>query len=116
MIKSTWISYKQTAAWLELAIKFGGTWGLRWMGEAKNQQQCKKQHKVQIEKKRKEGVHAWSSRKDKDLYEQVFASHFIPNQLSSLTPKYFDVEGSNPGCEVKDDCLPHISSPINQAV
>ena len=56
------------------------------MGEAKNQQQCKKQHKVQIEKKRKEGVHAWSSRKDKDLYEQVFASHFIPNQVGSLTP------------------------------
>ena len=37
------------------------------VGEANQGQQ----HKVQKEKKRKEGVHAWSSRKDKDLYERV---------------------------------------------
>ena len=56
--------------WSELAIKFGRTSVLRWerLSRGTNQQL----HKVQKEKRRKEGVHAWSSRKDKDLYERVW--------------------------------------------
>ena len=61
------VKHMKREAWSELAIKFRRT--LRW--ERLNLRSQQQQHKVQKEKKRKEGVHAWSSRKDKDLYERL---------------------------------------------